>query len=237
MMIITGSSISEGSCCAVLVRYVPASILLVPAVLSTGIEWRFMMVYQLFIIYGEQFTQECTHLKWNWRNELPQCCLELMLSNALGEASQAPSHLLVCPYFLTLAILLKPVMWQCCDLMNLWYVCPYLHVCFAELDISCSAHAVMACQTHTNVYMIVYFISISDRDDCKLSAFTCQYSCNYTQGSYRCVCPSGMYAPEYRKYRCYGELPLNIVYICDTYIYCAHTCTLCRGNVHLIPWT
>ena len=62
-MIITRSSINEGSCCAVLVWYVPASILLVPAVLSTGIEWRFMMVYQLLIIYGEQFTQECLHLK------------------------------------------------------------------------------------------------------------------------------------------------------------------------------
>ena len=82
--------------------------------------------------------------------------------------------------------------------------------------------------------LIINFMFISDRDDCRVTVrYTCQYLCNYTQGSYRCVCPSGMYAPETRKYRCYGELPLNIVYICDTYIYCAHTCALCRGNVHL----
>lgn len=53
---------------------------------------------------------------------------------------------------------------------------------------------------------------VSDHDECQEFGHLCQHSCINLQGSFRCVCPSGMYAPETRKFRCLGELPLNRVY-------------------------
>ena len=58
-----------------------------------------------------------------------------------------------------------------------------------------------------------------DRDECRESQQLCQYTCINTEGSYRCVCPSGMYSPETRKYQCLGEFPLNMIYAFEMYIW------------------
>ena len=79
-----------------------------------------------------------------------------------------------------------------------------------EHYITCNGNAVETRLT-SNTWCVYNIMFISDYDECRRFA-RCQYSCVNTQGSYRCVCPSGLYSPETRKNLCLGELPSNRVY-------------------------
>ena len=65
-------------------------------------------------------------------------------------------------------------------------------------------------------YVVIYLFHLSkvytyaplivDEDECSSYADTkCQYKCRNTPGSFECLCPTGLYAPDMNKFICIGK--------------------------------